>query len=146
MNIYTESGSKVIYLGTGGYDSDLIHANKYLKVGEIYTVEWVDVGDWSSDVYLEEVPGQDFNTVHFENVEVSTIIEDQLKSHVTPEIERIVDLEADFLDVMEVHHSSWLNELTHIVRKRGGISKLRLKDLVKIEQIVGYRFIKIEKL
>ncbi len=61
-------------------------------------------------------------------------------------LDRVVDLEMDFYDVMDESFRNWPEEVKNIVRKRGRIDRLRLKDLVKIEQILGYKFIKIEKL
>ena len=79
-------------------------------------------------------------------MEESTIIEDIFNANHTPFLDRVVDLEMDFFDVMEVYYDFWPNEVQHILTKRGGIDRLRIKDLVKIEQILGYKFIKIEKL
>jgi len=69
MNLDCKHGMKVRYIGEGGWDADKVHANKYLTVGEIYTVDIIDIGNWSSDVYLIEFPEIDFNTVMFEEVE-----------------------------------------------------------------------------
>jgi len=80
------------------------------------------------------------------SMEESTIIEDIFNANHTPFLDRVVDLEMDFFDVMEVYYDFWPNEVQHILTKRGGIDRLRIKDLVKIEQILGYKFIKIEKL
>lgn len=62
-------GAKVRYTGEGGWDADKVHADKYLTVGEIYTVDIIDIGNWMSEVYLVEVQNIDFNTVMFEEVE-----------------------------------------------------------------------------
>ena len=59
--------TKVKYTGEGGHEHHKEHANKYLKVGEIYTIDYTDVGEWHTDVYLKEVPNQAFNSVHFVN-------------------------------------------------------------------------------
>ena len=67
IDIYSEEGTKVIYTGNGGLDYNKKHANKYLKVGEIYTIDYTDVGCWYTSVYLKEVPNQAFNSVHFVN-------------------------------------------------------------------------------
>ena len=60
-------GTKVKYTGEGGYAHHKEHANKHLKVGEVYTIDQTDVGEWHTDVYLKEVPNQAFNSVHFVN-------------------------------------------------------------------------------
>lgn len=67
MDIYSPKGTKVIYTGKGGYDSDREFANKYLTIGEEYIVEKTDVHNWSTDVYLQELPDKPFNSVHFES-------------------------------------------------------------------------------
>ena len=69
MNIYAEEGAKVKYTGENGYEHHKEHANKYLKVGETYTVENTYVSGWHTDVWLKEVPNEKFNSVHFEDVE-----------------------------------------------------------------------------
>lgn len=69
IDIYSEEGTKVKYTGEGGYDHHKKQANKHLKVGEIYTIEYTDVGGWHTDVYLKEVPNQAFNSVHFVDAE-----------------------------------------------------------------------------
>lgn len=69
LRLDAASGTKVRYTGEGGWDADKVHANKYLTVGEIYTVDIIDIGSWCSEVYLVEVPHLDFNTVMFEEVE-----------------------------------------------------------------------------
>lgn len=68
MDIYSKEGTKVGYTGKGGYDSDKEHANKYLKVGEIYTVDYTDVGSYHTNVYLKEFLNKSFNSVHFVNI------------------------------------------------------------------------------
>ena len=68
MDIYAKKGTKVKYTGDGGYDSHKEHANKYLKVGETYTVLNTNVSGWHTDVFLQEVPNQCFNSVHFEEL------------------------------------------------------------------------------
>lgn len=59
-------GLKVIYLGKGGYDCDREHANKFLKVGQEYTVVSREVHSWSSTFTLAEFPGEKFNNVMFD--------------------------------------------------------------------------------
>jgi hypothetical protein len=68
MNIHAKEGAKVKYTGTGGCDEHKEHANKYLKVSEIYTVLNTNVSVWHTDVLLKEVPNQCFNSVHFEQI------------------------------------------------------------------------------
>jgi len=71
MEPYTPSGEKVTVTEDSinyGYDSDKEKANKLLKVGGIYTIDYTEVGGWHTDVYLKEFPGVYFNSVHFINV------------------------------------------------------------------------------
>lgn len=67
MDIYTKQGSKVKFTGEGGLVSDKLFAISHLRVGQEYTVESVNVGNWSSAVILKEIPGKSFNTVMFED-------------------------------------------------------------------------------
>lgn len=65
MNIYSPQGAKVVFTGKGGYQAELERACKSLVVGEVYTVERTEVGDWHTSVYLKERPGESFNSVQF---------------------------------------------------------------------------------
>lgn len=69
MNIYAKKGEKVKYTGKNGRDSDKQHANKYLKIGEVYTVNQTFVYPYISYVELEEMPSKQFNTVNFDDYE-----------------------------------------------------------------------------
>ena len=55
MDIFAKSGHKVVYTGEGGYAHDVVYANKYLTVGNEYTIDFTDVGGSHTDVYLIEV-------------------------------------------------------------------------------------------
>lgn len=68
MNIYANEGDQVRFVGKNGLPSDLEKAEKHLKTQEIYTVECVLVGHWSSTVFLKEIPDVGFNSVCFEDV------------------------------------------------------------------------------
>jgi len=69
MDIYSPPGSKVVYKGpVGGYPGDKVRAERHLKAGQIYTIKHLDVHSYSTDVYLEEVTEQAFNSVLFDNV------------------------------------------------------------------------------
>lgn len=68
MDIFSEYGTKVKYTGKNGYDSDKEHADNYLNVDEIYTVDYTNVGDWRTTVRLIEFPALLFNAVHFNKV------------------------------------------------------------------------------
>lgn len=69
MNIYAKHGDKVVCdTLDAGYDHHKEVAAKYLEVGKEYTIEETVVGDWYTDVYLQEFPGIEFNSVFFEDV------------------------------------------------------------------------------
>lgn len=68
MNIYAEEGSEVFVTQetiNNGYESDSQKAKKYLEIGRVYTVDYTEVGDWHTDVYLKQFPGINFNSVNF---------------------------------------------------------------------------------
>ncbi len=68
MNIYAKSGSKVVFLGRNGHDTEADDAKDLgLVTGETYTVESTEVDDWSSYVKLREFENKSFNTVMFED-------------------------------------------------------------------------------
>ena len=66
MGLGTPPGKKVRYCCPfNGWDWDQKSARKHLVLGAYYTVAHVEVGDCQSEVWLEEFPGQSFNTVLF---------------------------------------------------------------------------------
>jgi hypothetical protein len=67
LNIYSREGDKLIFLDKNGDDGEREKAKKWLKKGEIYTVDHVDVFKYSTTVYLKEFPGKGFNMVMFRN-------------------------------------------------------------------------------
>ena len=73
MDIFSSNGTKVVYTGKNGYDSDKEYANRYLTIGEIYTVYYTNVESWSSTVVLKEYPDQSFNTAHFNQHKDETV-------------------------------------------------------------------------
>jgi hypothetical protein len=68
MNIWSAEGEKVTFLGKNGHDWEQVDAKKYLVAGQEYTVDWVEVGGWTSYVQLKEFPDETFNSVMFANV------------------------------------------------------------------------------
>lgn len=40
----------------------------YLEIGEIYTIDKVEVFSFHTKIYLKEAPGKKFNSTHFEKV------------------------------------------------------------------------------
>lgn len=77
MNLGSIRGSRIVFIGTGGWPDDVRMGvlgdvsrakQQGLVVGNIYEVDWVSVGQSISQVYLKGVRGC-FNTVMFENVD-----------------------------------------------------------------------------
>lgn len=67
MDIYSKPGTKVIYAyPENGWDDDKKWLKKFnLVVGQEYTVDYIEVDNSHSYVYLKEFPNQSFNTVNF---------------------------------------------------------------------------------
>lgn len=65
MDINAPAGTKIVFTGKNGWESEKQEALKRLKVGETYTVISTDIGGWKTYVYIEEYPGYGFNSVHF---------------------------------------------------------------------------------
>lgn len=69
MNIYAKEGDKVVcYTFDAGYAYHQEIANKYLVIGQVYTIDHTEVDSWHTDVYLKEFPEVKFNSVFFEDV------------------------------------------------------------------------------
>ncbi len=73
MDLTTQPGAKVIFsYPDNGWPSDIEQVKTYkLKVGKEYTVVKLEVGSYSSHVWLAEFPFRAFNTVQFTNVPVA---------------------------------------------------------------------------
>jgi len=68
MSVNAQKGHKVIVTEksiANGYPFDEEKARHFLRVGQTYTIEYMDVQDWSSTIILQEIPGVEFNSVHF---------------------------------------------------------------------------------
>ncbi len=69
MNIHAQTGDKVICSTfDAGYPLEQEHAKKHLVIGQQYTVDYTVIHDWSTDVYLQELPEIRFNSVFFEDI------------------------------------------------------------------------------
>jgi hypothetical protein len=84
MNIHTEPGTTVVYVGDLKWSKekedyqysppskDSINWGGHcdptdvLVLGETYTIEHIEIHSWHTKVYLEEVPNKSFNSVWFE--------------------------------------------------------------------------------
>lgn len=78
MDIYSAPGTKIKFAHpNSGYTHDQKQCAEYLTLGGIYTVKRTDVHSSHTYVYLEEVPGQHFNSVMFDAVtdEASRVLE-----------------------------------------------------------------------
>lgn len=62
MSLDTPPGAKVRYR----YPDRGVSAD--LELGREYAVRRVEIGSWCSWVHLVDVPGNGFNTMHFDNV------------------------------------------------------------------------------
>lgn len=80
MNIYALNGHKVkLVTFSAGYEHEQETAQKHLELGKEYTVEKTVVHNWSTDVYLQEVPGIRFNSVFF--IDVAPQPDEATKNH-----------------------------------------------------------------
>lgn len=68
MNIYAKSGTKVRFTGLNGHEFQQRRAKEFLTVDGVYTVDYVDVASFSSEVHLQEIDNEGFNTVMFAEV------------------------------------------------------------------------------
>jgi len=64
----TKKGTKVEYTEAideqiGGNCND---PRKYLKLNNIYTVDYTEIHSWHTKVYLKEITNKCFNSCHFE--------------------------------------------------------------------------------
>ena len=67
MDVSSKPGSKLIYTGNNGLESDLQHANQYLIPGETYTLLTTIIMNFRTLVVLKEHSTKRFNSVHFIN-------------------------------------------------------------------------------
>ena len=69
MNIYAIKGHRVkCNTLDAGYEYDQQRAKEHLEVGKEYTVDYTEVDNWTTRVFLEEFPEISFNSVFFEDV------------------------------------------------------------------------------
>ena len=79
MNIYALKGHKIKCVTLiHGWTYLQENAEKYLELGQTYTVEKTEVKRWDTDVYLQEIPNVTFSSVFFEDVSEQLSIEDKL--------------------------------------------------------------------
>lgn len=74
MDIYAKPGSLVRFRSLNPESVSYAGTNDpkwFLKLNEVYTVRYTVVYDWHTEVILEEYPELRFNSVHFEDYNVS---------------------------------------------------------------------------
>lgn len=69
-DIHSDAGTKVRpYYKNGelqhGHDWQKKDASAFIKEGDVLTIDYTNVENWSSDFYFKEFPGKSFNSVHF---------------------------------------------------------------------------------
>lgn len=89
MDIFGKPGKEVMVTNDTikhGRESDQEKVKKHLTIGMPYTVERIDVHNWTTDVYLVEVPGVRFNSVSFVDIEkLDTTYWVDIKKHIAPD-------------------------------------------------------------
>lgn len=66
MNIYAKRGAQVVFdHPNNGYSHDMEKCSKLLVIGKNYTIDHTNVYDSSTTVFLQEFPGEHFNSVMF---------------------------------------------------------------------------------
>lgn len=72
MNIYAKPGTKVKVTeqtAKNGLLGDKEQVQRLLDIGKEYTVAYTEVGQSRTIVYLQELPGERFNSVNFIEIE-----------------------------------------------------------------------------
>lgn len=71
MDLKTKPGAKIVVTSESirnGTEEDKANASLYLKPKKRFTLRKIQVHDWHTDVWVEEIPGVKFNSVQFENI------------------------------------------------------------------------------
>ncbi len=71
MEIYALKGYKVKVTDktrNNGFESDKENVRKHLQKGKVYTIDKTNVSSGFTDVFLQEFPNIEFNSVNFEGV------------------------------------------------------------------------------
>lgn len=105
MNIHAKKGEKVIFkYPTAGHKHDHELVKKHLSLNKFYTVDKTVVGEYHTDVYLEEFPNIVFNSVNFES-------------------EQEEELKLDFDNIEEMSKIDYLKEMAldrgYIIKTQG---------------------------
>lgn len=64
-DIASPRGTKVVFAARGGYEFQKEQAKQILTIGETYTIDYTEIGDWSTVFILEEFPEKRFNSCLF---------------------------------------------------------------------------------
>lgn len=67
MDIYSKSGSKLVFTGKNGHDWQQEEARQLMEIGQVVTLSYADIGQSSTSISLKEFPGKCFNSVMFKN-------------------------------------------------------------------------------
>jgi hypothetical protein len=78
MDIYSGVGTKVRFIGINGYDLELKEAKEKLSTTEMYEVESMEVGNYSSSVKFKGVNGA-WNSVMLDNMDTNYPKHDRFK-------------------------------------------------------------------
>lgn len=85
ISVKTTAGTKIVFTGKNGSNSDIHYAERFLEAGSIYTVYTInDDDDFDTEVFLTEFPGKPFNIVHFEKLKFTA---DQMLQIIDEEID-----------------------------------------------------------
>mgnify|MGYP003651681401 CR=1 FL=1 len=68
-DIYSKPGTKIRFMAEGGNDYQQQESKKILTVGEIYTLRFADISNFSTAFILEEFPDMQFNSSLFYRIE-----------------------------------------------------------------------------
>ena len=133
MNIYAQRGDKVVFAyPKNGWEGVVQTAKTYLKGGQIYTVDYTEVGQSRTYVYLIEFPEAPFNSVQFEDV-----VEEMKVYNVTNSaemFEKIIALKFDIQRIAsqfqnegsytnEDEIDGWLKQVNNTISKLDDIRK-----------------------
>lgn len=118
MDIYSAPGTTVYFLDENGYDCQRMQAAEIFTRGQALTVKRIDIGNWSSSVEFEELPGKWFNTVMF------GVPEEPIAIGENPLPKDVQEKLGEFLDWLDVNYETdqgttalfW--SLSHEISKR----------------------------
>lgn len=69
MRINVPEGTRVKFMNENGYDRERERAARILSIEDTYTIDWIEIGGWRTEIYLKEFPNESFNSVMFKEAE-----------------------------------------------------------------------------